>query len=125
MKEFNYIEPPLDLEASILRKISTARTKAARIHFAFLSTISLLSLWGIFQTGISLWKSFSQTGFYDYLSLVMSDGATLTTYWKEFALSLMESLPLVGLITLFAIIAMFIWSGTKALTDVRFVFSHA
>ena len=125
MKEFNYIEPPLNLEASILRKISVARTRAARIHFAFLSTVSLLSLWGIFQTGISLWKSFSQSGFYDYLSLVMSDGATLTTYWKEFALSLVESLPLIGLITLFAIIAMFIWSGTKALRDARFVFSHA
>ena len=125
MKEFNYIDPPLNLEASILKKIATERTKTARIRFAFLSTIAFFSFWGIIQTGVSLWQSFSQTGFYDYASLILSDGTTLTSYWKEFVLSLVESLPLLGLTTLLAVVAMFIWSSTKALRDARFVFSHA
>lgn len=125
MKEFNYINPPLELEASILKKITIERTKTTRLRFAFLSATALFSLWGIIQTGISLWQSFRETGFYEYASLIFSDGTTLTSYWKEFTLSLIESLPLLGLTILLVILATFIWSSTKALRDARFVFSHA
>ncbi len=36
----------------------------------------------------------SQSGFYEYASLATSDSGAVLAYWKEFALSLIEVLPL-------------------------------
>ena len=39
----------------------------------------------------------SQTGFYEYMSLLSSDGKYISTYWKEFTLSVTESLPMTNI----------------------------
>lgn len=121
MRDFNYIEVPRGLEDSILKRIAMERKKKAQISLITLGTLSLASFLGLIKTSLLLWQGFKQTGFYDYMSLIFSEGGTLTNYWKEFAFSLIESLPLIGLISLLAIMAIFIWSGSKAIRDARFV----
>lgn len=122
MKGFKYIDPPQDLEASILNIIMKERHKKAVFRLVSLGTLSLTSFYGLIEASLYLWESFRQTGFYEYLSLIFSDGSILTTYWKEFAFSLVESLPLLGLIILLSTTTIFIWSSTKALKDMRLVF---
>jgi hypothetical protein len=52
--------------------------------------------------------SFAQSGFSTYASLLSSDGSILFLYWKEFTLSIIESLPLMSmtifLATIFALL---------------------
>lgn len=124
MKEFKYTDPPEGLEELILKSISKERHKSAIFRLTSLGTISTASLFVLVKASISLWQSFSQTGFYDYLSLIISDGSVITTYWKEFAFLLVESLPLIGLILLLSSMTIFIWSSAKALKDARLILSQ-
>lgn len=121
MKEFKHIDPPQDLETKILNKIYNERRKNTFIKTSFLGATSIASLFGLINVGVILWQSFVQTGFYEYLSLIFSDSSVLSTYWKEYTLSLIESLPLVGLISLLAIAIVFVWSSAKAVRNVQFM----
>jgi len=124
MKGFYDINPPENLEAQILKKISRERFKTASFRLVSLGTLSLASLFGLVKSGIFLWQSFSETGFYQYASLIFSDGSILKNYWKEFAFSLVESLPLLALTSVLLISAIFIWSSAKALKDARLILSQ-
>ena len=119
MKEFNYIELPQDLECSILTKIEKIRRDEAVLRFGIQGSISVLSLLGIIKIGMFLWQSFIQTGFYSYLSLIFSDSSAIAIYWKEFVFSLVESLPILGVISLLIILTIFIWSSSKAIKDAK------
>lgn len=73
------------------------------------STVGLASVSGLVIIVKDITVQFTQSGFYEYASLLSSDGSVVTTYWKEFALSLTEALPLteitLSLILLFAVVA--------------------
>jgi hypothetical protein len=66
-------------------------------RFSYLS-LSILSLSGSVFSIKSLIEQSSRLGFYDYLSLAFSDGGTIATYWKEYVLSLADSLPIASLV---------------------------
>jgi len=77
---------------------STQITKWKR--FGYLGA-SVLSLSGSVFSIKSLIAEFSKLGFYDYLSLAFSDSGVIATYWKEYTLSLVDSLPIASLAVLF------------------------
>ena len=108
---------PTNLEAVIIKRVKCEQKRFARIRFSFQSTLAGASLIGLVEAGIYLFKSIQQTGFYEYASLAFSDGAVLSLYWKELVLSLVDSLPLFGLIIFMSVTALFIWSTVKALKD--------
>jgi hypothetical protein len=89
------------LSGDIFRVI---QAKSARISkfkkFGYLG-LSVLSLSGsVFSIKILIEQSI-RLGFYDYLSLAFSDGGVLATYWKEYTLSLVDSLPVASLVASF------------------------
>ena len=47
---------------------------------------------------------FTNSGFYEYLSLIYSDGLAILPYWKEIGLSLAESLPAFEIALLLSVI---------------------
>ena len=69
-------------------------------RFGYLGA-SVLSLFGSAFSIKSLIAEFSRLGFYDYLSLAFSDSGVIATYWKEYTLSLVDSLPIASLAVLF------------------------
>jgi hypothetical protein len=76
--------------------------------FGYLSLV-ILSLSGSVLSIKSLIEELSNLGFYDYLSLAFSDSGVIATYWKEYTLSLVDSLPVASLIiTFFLIFILFI-----------------
>lgn len=113
------IDPPMDLEGTIIKIVRSEQKKLARIYFATQSIISGASLVGLIETGIYLLNSFKKTGFYEYASLIFSDPASLSNIWKEFIFSLVESLPALTLIVFLSVTTLFIWSLLKALRDAR------
>ncbi len=118
------INPPQGLEASIVHQIHTLERSAARTRFAILGSLAFASFVGIIQSLSYLLQSFSQSGFYHYFSLIFSENS-LATYWKELTFSLVESLPLLGLIMFLSITALFLWSTARALRDARSAFIPA
>ena len=93
-------ETPANLYHKITSLIERKKRQKAifRAVFSGLAcAVSLIAIVPVFQYAS---QEFARTGFLQYFSLIFSDGGTALTCWKEFGLSLGESVPIFGL-TLF------------------------
>jgi len=109
----NLIEPPKGLANQIVFRIREEEKRLARIKaLAFGGS-------GIVSSGLSLWaaiyfiNSIKETGFGKYFSLIFSENGAILSYWRELSLSLIETLPVIGLMALLGAIAFFVWSATN------------
>ena len=96
-KSLRSLEPPEALLAKILIRIAREQRRSARIRVAFVGSAALLSgalLVPAFQYAAQEWY---ESGFYQYLSLLFSDGGAALASWQEFSQSLAESLPVSGI----------------------------
>ena len=102
------IEPDQRLFYLIISRISLAEQRTARIRLAILSFVSLASFVAIFPLFQHTSSQLAQSGFSQYFSLIFSDGAIISIYWKEFMISLAESIPLLSvtaiLVSVFALL---------------------
>lgn len=97
------------LSGDIWAVIELKRTQIIKWKkFSYLS-LSILSLFGSVLSVKSLIIQSTQLGFFEYLSLAFSDSGIIAKYWKEYTLSLVDSLPIVSLaISLFLLFILFI-----------------
>lgn len=72
------------------------RRRESRLLWSYLS-LGIISLTTFVFIIKDISAQFTQSGFYEYASLLSSDSNILTSYWKEFTLSLTESLPLTSI----------------------------
>jgi hypothetical protein len=89
------------LSERILKRICQAEAKKALIEsflsYSFVVLASFLcfgAFWWIYQDA-------TQTGLWTSLSLIFTDGSTVMSYWKEFSMSIIESLPFISLVSVF------------------------
>ena len=119
------VEPPQGLYAAVIARIELAKRRAAQLRtgaFAIVALISSAVLVPVVQyTASQLYTS----GFYDYLSLMLSDHSLVFAYWREFGLSLLESLPSLALLLLLPIAAALAWSLTRLVKNARTGFVYA
>lgn len=116
------ITVPGQLTFRIIRKIDACRQRQARIRLACLGSLSLLSFVAIFPALAYFYRLAAASGFGQYATLALSDWTVLTVAWKEFLLSLAESLPYLALTASLTAILAFIWSGLAALREARSAF---
>ena len=85
--------------------------------YSFIGVASFLAFIPVFK---NLLDKLSMSGFYQYSSLVFSDGGVISYYWKEFLLSLTDALPFTSL--LFSLLLLFILfiSIKKSLEQYRY-----
>lgn len=102
-------EPESRLSGEIWRLIENRNHQIAKWKVFGYSGLSLLSLVGsIFSIKI-LVEQFIRLGFFDYLSLLFSDGNVIATYWKEYTLTLADSLPFASFgLSLFLLFILFV-----------------
>lgn len=103
-KELNQINPPLGLGQNILAQIQLKKKHDAKVNLTFFGGAVLMSLVGSIFAFRWAGQALAQSGFYQSLSLIFSDGAAMLTYWQEFALSVAESLPMVEITVFLAAI---------------------
>lgn len=97
-------QPESRLSDDIWRVIENKNIKISKYKkFGYLG-VSILSLSGSVFSIKTLIEQSSRFGFYDYLSLAFSDGGVIATYWKEYILTLANSLPVVSAILSFALL---------------------
>lgn len=122
----NAVEPPADLYQSVFLNIKERQKKGARTRVFFLGLISFFSLASLFPLSSLIFKSFSQSGFFNYLSLAFSgDIIALASFWKEFIFSLAESLPFTVIALLLSAVAVFLWSSNKVVKNIGPAFARA
>lgn len=116
------VELPQDLLGSVLIRIRSEQKKSARKELIFVGGIAVWSLIAIIPAWSYFITSFIQSSFYQYFSLIWSEGLNATVYWKEISMSLAESLPIFSIaIFLFALVIS-IWSIARTTRDVKIVF---
>ena len=96
-RHLKYREPRIELTEAILGRISSAHLRLVRYKLFFASFLSLGTLATLFLVLRFTVTEFSHSDFYHFLTLIFSDGAALFMYWKEFTLSLVLSLPMLGI----------------------------
>lgn len=113
------IEPPQGLYAAIMMRIELARRRAAQMRTALFGLLALVSTAALVQVVQYAAGQFYASGFYDYLTLILSDHTLVLTYWREFGLSLIESLPSVAILLLLPITAALLWSLVRLVKNAR------
>jgi hypothetical protein len=82
-------------------------TKIKLWAFTLLGSTSFVGLVPVFKI---LLNDLTQSGFYEYVSLVFSDTGLMLSYWKELSFSLAESLPIMSTIFTLSLIFIFFLS---------------
>lgn len=114
--------PPAGLSKTVIQRIRREEKLLARKKFAVFGTLTAFSFFAIIAEALRFWQSVGESGFVRYLSLFLSDGTIIMGYWKEMAMSLAESLPVVCTAILLSAIALFIWSVSKTAKNSRLAF---
>ena len=114
---FSMVEPSKNLKISILNKIKLEEMKMAIYKKVFSSVASLASVSLAIIFIIDIIKDAYQSGLSEYLSLLFSDGASLISYWQSYAMSIIESLPILQITIVFASIWVFAWSLSTVLSS--------
>lgn len=99
-----------NLPEDIWQNIVKREKRITLLKFYTFAFIGIGSFVGIIPTSKILIQNFSQSGFYEYLSVAFSPNGFATYYWKEFALLLAESLPVMSIILSSALIFIFFLS---------------
>ncbi len=113
------ISPPETLYHRILMQLAREEKRAAALRTAFFGVTSLASFVVLIMAFQYTANELAQSDFYRYFSLLFSDGGILLRYWKEFTLTLVESLPLMWGTILLASIFALLGSFRLAIRNVR------
>lgn len=105
------VAPPPFLNAQIMSAIAQKRRFYAFIRLGICSLFSLCSSVGLVLVLRVEWSGIAQSEAAQLLSLLFSDFSIIAEYWREYAISLLESLPLISMI----LIAFFIWATSALL----------
>ena len=116
--------PPEALSGRILLRIAKLERQKRDMRLGFFGVVFMCSV-GIFIFAIQVaGKEFAQSGFFEYFKLLFSDSGVVASSWKEFGLSLVETLPVIASISVLAAIAFMFYSIRQLAYTRRFVFSN-
>jgi hypothetical protein len=101
----NIYSAPASLPKEIWNRINRREKKLIQLKLSVFSLTGLFSLIGTLSISKKLLLDFTQTGFYDYLSLIFS--SKISYFWKELSYSLIESLPLMSFLMFISVIFIF------------------
>jgi hypothetical protein len=111
-------EADSDLPENVWQAIVLRDRCIARVKLWTFSVIGFTSLIGLIPVLKALLSDFTQSGFYEYLSLAFSNGGSIITYWKDFLLLLAESLPVLSIISSLTLVFIFFLSIKYAMKQI-------
>ncbi len=115
--------PRENLRGMVLAIINAERKRLAKIRLFYTSAFGLVSLLAVVPVTQYFLAEFSQSGFYQYLSLIFSDGSTALANWKELTLSLLESLPVTSMTIILVIIFALVVVTKFIIRDFQIIFN--
>lgn len=121
---FNCHNPPKDLLDRIFFRINKEqRKRVLRARIAAFGSLSIVAVFAmVFSLG-ELQAEISQSGFSYFISILFSDFWSISVYWKEFAISLIESMPIFGMAGVLGAIFLFLASLKVFAKDIHLTLS--
>ena len=107
------------LESRVLARLEKEKKSLARRNLFIFGAADVLSGAGLVLTLIYVANLFVTSGFYNYISLFWSDTGAIGVFWQEMLLSLVESLPVLGLMAFLSVAAVLIFSLSKTIINFR------
>lgn len=101
-------ETPENLLEKILSRIQKERQKAHIRRLVIFSLFSSLSAVAVIPAFRYAQVGFLESGFWHYFKLIFSDFGAIAGVWQNYVLSLLEALPVVGLIIFLSSLLLFI-----------------
>lgn len=117
--KYNCVQFPENLEVRITQRIHVVEKRAKVRRVIGLGSLSIVSFAGIVIMGVFIGKTMSQSGVSQYASVVVSDSSAIGSYWKELVLSIVESLPILGVTIFLIAVGLFMWSVARVLQNSR------
>lgn len=117
------LKAPEALYTVICTRISLLERRTARVRVVLFGVLSVVSLAALIPALQYAGQQFYASGFYDYATLLFSDSSLALTYWREFGLSLTESIPSLALLLLIPIVALLLWSLKRTAQTARTAFA--
>ncbi|MDE1924632.1 MAG: hypothetical protein KGH79_00405 [Patescibacteria group bacterium] len=116
--------PPRGLYEAILARIEEAKRTQARVRSGIFGIVAVLSGAALVPAVQYALAQFYASGFYDYASLLLSDRSLALTYWREFSLTLLESLPALALLFVIPLVVALVWSLSRTIKTARVAFTY-
>jgi hypothetical protein len=91
------LHAPSGVNERILLSIYIHEKRRMRVTFALCATTALASLATLFSLAESTLARATESGLPDYLALLQSDSDVVLSHWQDFALTLVDALPLLGI----------------------------
>ncbi len=115
---------PQGLHRSVIMGVNEARVRVMRIKFAVFSVLGLASGATLFPLVSLTGTKMLESGFLDYASLAVSDSGAVLSYWREFSITLIESLPILGLTLILCALLTSLQTFRLAAKNSDAVFTH-
>jgi len=113
------IDVPKNLSEKIINRIEFVERRSAKMRLVFFGALAVASVVAFIPALKYLINDLNNSGFYQYLSLVFSDSGIILASWKEFSLSLAESLPIFSTIIFLATIFIFLESIKLSIKNIK------
>lgn len=115
------IEPPKELLGKIIERIHREERLFVLGRATLFSITLVVSIIGFIPAFRMLSDDLSQSGFFNFFSLIFSDFSTVASYWKSFALILLETLPAISLALFLAVVLTFLQSIRSLTKNIKLI----
>ena len=122
--QFDLIEPPAGLLGKVMDGIAEERRLIPIKQRIFILSLGLAGAIVCFFPAFKMLKTgFSESGFWQFFSLIFSDAGVVLANWQNYVSSLLETLPVMSLILFLAVI-FFVLEFLKLLSrDMKTIFT--
>jgi hypothetical protein len=114
--------PPRDLLVKIMAKIAQRQRKMAIWNFAVSGVVFVVTLVVLVPAFVAVHSAMTQSGSYQFMSLLFSNFSEVAASWQDFMFSLLESLPILGIAALLMTILFLLGSLRFINRDVKILF---
>jgi hypothetical protein len=114
-------EPPKGLSDLILNRINKRMVYSARLRFGVFAGLLIASAVMIVPAARYFISEFYNSGFYSYISVILSDGGLAMTFWEDFCFVLADSFPIMAAASVLAALFVILGSVVSLVRDARFV----
>lgn len=115
-------EPSPKLFSKIMNRIQKEERILAVKKICVFSLIFVISAIAFFPAIIFLASEIKNSGFLQFASLAFSDFEIVKTYWQNFALTILETLPALSLALFLAILFTFLQSIKSLLKNIKIIY---
>jgi len=111
-------------EKIILRIGKEERMTVAKKRIIFFSFLLIVSSFGLVYSFIAVQEALVNSGFFQFFSLIFSDFSIVATYWQNFLLTLLESLPVIAVVISLVMLSLVLGFSTFLMKDIQFINSN-